>query len=687
MTATIETAEDRPFLLALGSFVSVVHLILNYFATLPENWSAAIHFALFATLSAWVYTPLLVLKIALSLTALTGAGYLILAEDALYDRGQDFIPADYLFSVLSILTALFLTYRMIGWFIPALVAFFLSYVSLWGQFVPGVFHFSGLSWETLLFRSYFSPDGMFGSIAQLSWTFVFLFVLFGAFLQTSGAAIYLLRVAGRLSSRLNGGSGIVAVVGSALMGSVSGSAIANTAATGVITIPSMKKAGYDPAFAAGVEAAASTGGQLMPPIMGAGAFVMASYTQLPYTTIIAAALLPALLFYFSLIFFVRAYSIKHRVDLAKDRQTNLAIEQNRKGKNEWRHLAAICVLVGCLMWGFTPGLSVGFAILSILLLSWISDQPMGWPEVAISLSDGAKNMMVTALLLISIGLLVNVITTTGIGNIFSLMVIEWSAGSLLVLIALIALASLILGAGLPVTASYIVVATLLAPVLSDMISASIIAEALLDNEMANSILGGLAPAYMQGEISAYDALLRLPQDSRSMIYGMAVAPEILLASLLAAHMIIFWLSQDSNITPPVCLVAYTAAGIAGSSHVETSFKAWKLAKAIYLVPLLMAYTSLVMGDHVERLSSFVTSLVGIFYLICAWEGVVIQRITKLTRSLMLILSLALLYPHLTISLKLSAGLAGVCIILYLWCMHRNNTNAAPKVVNNNAGGQ
>ena len=674
----IKTEQSGRVTVWLGVFISLVHIGLNYFAILPDNWSSAIHFGLFAALAAWVCMRGIAWKLALSLAAVGGGGYLILAEDGLYQRGQDFIPADYLFSALAILTAIFLTGRMIGWFIPALVVFFLSYVSLWGQYVPGVFHFSGLSLETLLFRSYFSPDGMFGPIAQLSWTFVFLFVLFGAFLRASGAALYLLRAASRVSARLNGGSGMVAIVGSALMGSVSGSAIANTAATGVITIPSMKKAGYAPAFAAGVESAASTGGQLMPPVMGAGAFVMASYTQLPYATIIAAALAPALLFYFSLAFFVRAYSIKHQIDLARDRQSGLDAGQNEAEKNEWRHLAAIGALVGGLMWGFTPGLAVGLAIVSIIVLSLISARPMGPRAIIGALSEGANNMMVTALLLITIGLLVNVINTTGAGNIFSLMVIKWSSGSLLILILLTALASLILGAGLPVTASYIVVATLLAPVMSDMISASLVAEALAENDLAKGLLGGLAPDYMRGNQDAEQALLYLSPESRSMIYAMTVAPETLIGALLAAHMIIFWLSQDSNITPPVCLVAYTAAGIAGSGHVETSLKAWKLAKAIYLVPLLIAYTPLVMGANDERLIAFLGSLAGIFFLISAWEGVVTGKIGRPGRLLFLILSIALLYPGLANHLKLLALLAGMSVTGYLWWRHRINISHAPK---------
>ena len=221
----------------------------------------------------------------------------------------------------------------------------------------------------MLFRSYFSTDGMFGTIAQLSWTFVFMFVLFGAFLQVSGAGDYLLKVAGKLASRFRGGSGLVSVLASGLMGSVSGSAIANTAATGVITIPSMKKAGYSAEFAGGVEAAASTGGQLMPPVMGAGAFIMASYTQLPYLTIVTAALLPALLYYITVGFFVRAYAIKRGIDIPNKLATDSS-ECDDNVKNGWRHLVSIGILVTCLIIGFTPLYAVGMAIVSIIPVSY-----------------------------------------------------------------------------------------------------------------------------------------------------------------------------------------------------------------------------------------------------------------------------------------------------------------------------
>jgi TRAP transporter 4TM/12TM fusion protein len=646
-----------PVVYWLADFSSLVHVALNYFTIIPENWAAATHFALFGSLGSLLYFKNLWAKIGVSLGITASAVYLILAEDALYERGQSFIATDLFFSSLAIILALVLMFKAIGWFIPTLIIAFLTYITVWGEYVTGVFNFPGLSWETMLFRSYFSTDGMFGTIAQLSWTFVFMFVLFGAFLQVSGAGDYLIKVASKLASRLRGGSGLVSVLASGLMGSVSGSAIANTAATGVITIPSMKKAGYSPEFAGGVEAAASTGGQLMPPVMGAGAFIMASYTQLPYLTIVTAALLPALLYYLTVGFFVRAYAIKRNIDIPNNVDTAPTQEQN-KVKNGWRHLVSIGILVACLVIGFTPLYAVGMAIVSIILLSWISEQPMKLKEIGEALAEGSKGMVVTAILLITIGLMVNAITTTGLGSTFSLMAIEWANGSLLILIALIAVASLILGAGLPVTASYIIVATLLAPVLSDLISLQVTADIINNGAMTVSkeLIQTLLPAFADGSMPISDAILAAPSEIRTMLYDMVLSPEILASSLLAAHLVIFWLSQDSNVTPPVCLVAYTAAGIAKGDHTKTAFCAWKLAKGLYIVPLLMAYTGLVMGDTEARILTFVFSVMGLFCIIAAWEGVVMKVVNRTHRVILGIIGLLLLWPFDILAIKIALAL-------------------------------
>src|SRR5690606_7702160 len=277
-----------PLLRWLAFAFALFHVYANVFATIPELWFSGIHFGGFAVLCALASNEprldgsqpsltLRLLNIGLALIAVCVTAYLVLFEDALYAREAEFIWTDYLFTGMAVLLAIEMTRRTTGWFMPVLILISLAYILFLGRYISGVFAFPGLSLETVLYRSYYSEDGMFGSTANISATFVFMFILFGAFLLKSGAGEFIVNLSRCLAGRFIGGSGLVAVIGSGLMGSVSGSAVANTVSTGVITIPMMKREGFPAKFAAGVEAAASTGGALMPPIMGAGAFVMAGY--------------------------------------------------------------------------------------------------------------------------------------------------------------------------------------------------------------------------------------------------------------------------------------------------------------------------------------------------------------------------------------------------------------------------
>jgi TRAP transporter 4TM/12TM fusion protein len=293
-----------------GVIVSLAHVYFNTIATLPELWVSALHFGGLAVLGALLYPTFaarrpagqwvaLALDLLLGLLAMAAAIHLILYEEALYDRGQTFDAADWAFSIIAVLLAIELVRRTTGLVIPIMIVVALTYVAWWGKYVEGVFRFPGLTWETVLYRSYYGLDGMFGPIAQISSTYVYMFVLFGAFLLRSGAGEFVIDLARAAAGRFVGGPGQVAVLASGLMGSISGSSVANVVTTGVITIPLMKRAGFTPRFAAGVEAAASTGGQVMPPIMGAGVFIMSTYTQISYLAIVAVSFLPALMYFLS----------------------------------------------------------------------------------------------------------------------------------------------------------------------------------------------------------------------------------------------------------------------------------------------------------------------------------------------------------------------------------------------------
>lgn len=656
---------NNPIVKWLAVLFALFHVYNNWFTAVSELWFAAIHFGGFGALCALTFNTkkneksqnvlIKLSDILLALASLSIAAYLILFENSLYARQTDFITSDYIFASVSILIAIELSRRTSGWFMPGLILLSLCYVLFLGRYVPGVFSFPGLSAETVLYRSYWGSDGMFGMVANISATFVFMFILFGSFLLKSGAGDFIIRVARSAAGHYTGGAGHVAIVGSGLMGSISGSAVATTVSTGVITIPMMIRSGFSPRFAAGVEAAASTGGQLMPPVMGAGAFVMASYTQIPYLTIISVSVLPALLYFLVVAFFVRIDAKKMDIPLVKvDRSSTLATL-----KKGWPFIVPLAVLIISLILGYTPVRSATFAIFAVIGVSWLTDTPMHFERCIEAIIDALRIMVPTAILLVAVGLVINVVTTTGLGNAFSVMIVEWADGSLLMTLILVALASLVLGMGLPVTASYIVLATLAAPALYDLISEAALLNALNSTNLPSNIEAIIA--LFEGE--AVTAVREMPAEMRQLVRTQLLDPALVTGMLLSAHLIIFWLSQDSNVTPPVCLVAFAAAAIAGTKPMQTGLMSWKIAKGLYLIPVLFAFTPLVTGTWAERLTVFSFASLGLYALAGILQGHLEKKLTMATWSLLLISAFLLLWPSslITVHLVGASILVGVII--------------------------
>ena len=645
----------------LGIAVSLLHIYFNIFGLLPGLWQNALHYSGFALLCALSYPMfggqgakrsnfILAVDICIGLTAAVSAIYLISMEDAIYARGVHLSTMEWIAGILLILSALEFTRRTTGWIIPVLIVLALTYVGWWGSLLDGVFKFSGLTSETILFRSVYGDDGLFGNIARISSTFVFMFILFGAFLLRSGAGDFVIDLARAVAGKTVGGPGLVAVFSSGLTGTISGSAVANTASTGVITIPLMKKAGFPAKFAAGVEAAASTGGQLMPPIMGAGAFVMASYTQIPYTTIVTVSILPAILYFATVAYFVRIEAKKSNVKVIEDEDVK-AMDVLKQGGLPF--LLPITVLIGLLVFGYTPTYAAGISIMAVIVASWLTPNKMGIKAILEALALGAKNMIMTGILLCSVGLIVNVIATAGIGNTFSLMITNWAGNNLLIAIALIALASLVLGMGLPVTAAYIVLGTLSAPALYNLIIDNqligLIANGLLTEEAKAVFMMALPDkAALLGQtmgIEEATALLAaVPPDLAGTLRELAVSGETATLALLSAHMIIFWLSQDSNVTPPVCLTAFTAAAIAKTPPMATGLESWRIAKGIYVMPLLFAYTPFLGGTWLEVFEIFFFALIGLYAFTGALQGYLENKLSWLMRLVVLLLAFFLLAP-------------------------------------------
>jgi len=646
---------------------ALFHVYNNLFTVVSELWFSAIHFGGFGALCALSFhqpdrlagrpNARELLNILLALLSISVAVYLILFENALYARESEFIPTDYFFAGTSVLLAMEFARRTSGWFMPVLIGVSFSYILFLGRYVPGVFAFPGLSPETVLYRSYFSGDGMFGMVANISSTFVFMFILFGAFLLKSGAGDFIVNVARSFAGRYQGGAGHVAVIGSGLMGSVSGSAVATTVSTGVITIPMMTRSGFKPRFAAGVEAAASTGGQLMPPVMGAGAFVMSSYTQIPYLQIIAVSVLPALLYFLTVAFFVRIEARRLGISTDSDPDQPSALEAIKKG---WHFIIPLAVLVGSLVAGYTPVRSATLAIFAVIAVSWVSDTPMTPGRCVDAILDALRIMVPTAILLIAVGLVVNVVTTTGLGNAFSVMIVEWADGSLLLTLVLVALASLILGMGLPVTASYIVLATLAAPALYDLMSQS----AMLDALSASNL-----PSNVQAVVDLFGGdplrtFTEMPPEMRQIVRSELLDPTLVTGMLLSAHLIIFWLSQDSNITPPVCLVAFTAAAIAGTPPMRTGLTAWKIAKGLYLIPALFAFTPLITGNWAERLTVFAFACLGLYALAGLLQWHLESKLNVITGALLLVSATCLLWTPFGLAIHIAGAVVLIGVIVY-----------------------
>lgn len=673
----IKTPGLSTLIVALSCLFGVWHILTNLILTEPGMWQNAIHFAGFAFLAA-ISHPLLrrtsrgwpaAIEWAFGTLIALSALWIAYNESGLYERtlaktGQEwqFSGLDWFTGIMVIVGAVELTRRMTGWIIPSLVILALAYNAFLGEYLPGVFRAASLPVSDVMFRSLYNDEGMFGIITTISSANITLFMIFGAFLVISGASVFVIEVAKVIAGRFRGGAAFVAVIASALTGTISGSAVANTASTGVITIPLMKSNGFQPKFAAGVEASASTGGQLMPPIMGAGAFVMVSYTGIQYGTIVLFSIVPAILYFLSVAFVIRIEAMKSNinvVDVTKVDRTKIAA-------GALNFVLPLGVLTYLLVTGRTPSFAACVAIATLVAGSWLTPNKMGPEKIARALTLGIRTSIMTAVLLVTVGLINNAVTTSGLANTFALMIAEWSQGSLIIALVLVALASLVLGMGLPVTAAYIVLSILSAPAIAGMLADSIVVDllaagisdpakaamfALVDSPHAAKVAAGMSLAEARQLVDA------IPFELAIVIRPALVDTDLMTTFLLTAHLIVFWLSQDSNVTPPVCLAAFTAAGIAGSKPMATGVSAWKIAKGLYIVPLLFAYTPLVGGTFAEIMQVGIFSLFGIYAL-----NALIQRYAEGPLS---VASLPLLVAGAALSfwpLALSANLLGASMV-------------------------
>lgn len=678
------------------------HIATNLFLTEPGLWQNAIHFAGFAFLASVIYSPFgatantsKALQIDLIYGLLVAAAALWVAanESALYERTLAVTGLPWQFSWLDwcaggllIFAAIDLSRRVSGWVIPCLIVLSLSYILFLGTYFDGVFRAASLPIDDVLFRTLYNDEGLFGILASISSTNITLFMIFGGFLVASGASDFVIEISKFVAGRIRGGAAFVAVLSSALTGTISGSAVANTASTGIITIPLMKSNGFRPQFAAGVEAAASTGGQLMPPIMGAGAFVMASYTGIPYSTIVTVSIVPAILYFLSVAFIVRIEAVKYSVG---DDQ-NLTVDKGKLISGGLTFLLPLSVMIWLLMSGVTPSYAASWAIAVLIAVSWATYvvarlvkvhnfEPvlMGPERISDAFLLGIKASILTGILLVAIGILNNAIVTSGVGNGFSLMIAQWSQGSFVIAIGLIALASLVLGMGLPVTAAYIILAILTAPALAGILADSIIVDTLMAGiaDPAKSAFFMLVDSPHVAKIAigmskeeALSLMSAMPFELAITVRPLLVDPAIQMNFLLIAHLIIFWLSQDSNVTPPICLAAFAAAGIAGSKPMATGFQSWKIAKGLYIVPLMFAYTPLITGTWYEVVQIGLFALFGIYALNALIQNYAEGPLSLVMLLLLLIGAVGAFWP-----LNIGLNIIGAALVTSVIIWSRNKT--------------
>ncbi|MBL0690860.1 MAG: TRAP transporter fused permease subunit [SAR324 cluster bacterium] len=457
--------------------------------------------------------------------SIVSIGYWMLNFESINYRVGAENDLDRIIAVIGVLLGIELARRVVG-VVFVFIGSILLFYGVYGDIMPDMISHAGASFVDLCTTIFYKSDGVFGIMANVLATYVILFVLFGAFLEASGAQQFFVKWPLAVFGHKTGGPGKVAVIASGLFGSISGSAIANVASTGTFTIPMMKKAGFEPHVAGGIEPAASIGGMFMPPIMGAGGFIMAELTGIKYSHIMLVALMPALLYFFSVYVMVHYYAKKHGIKGERSKVKGMVIF-----KNGWYFLTPLILISILMLLGYSPAFAAVWGMICCIAISWFRKDTRITPSSFLAAArKGAESGLKIGATVGVIGIIIGVLTFSGLILTFADIVIEIAEGKLWLTILLIALASLILGMGVPVTAAYLITATVAVPALTE--------------------LG---------------------------------------VNQLASHMIVYWLSQDSNITPPVCIAAFVGATIAKANMWRTAFMSFIFAKFLYLAPFLFGY--------------------------------------------------------------------------------------------------
>lgn len=599
---------------ALAITFSLFQLYTAIYGVLDAHLQRAIHlgfglalvYLLYPTCKSWSRSKLHPLDFILAILGAAAPAYLVINYQELVMRAGMVSETDLIIGLLGLLLVIEATRRVVGIPMVIVALLFLTYAFA-GPYMPGVLAHRGLNVQQLIGHLFFTTEGIFGIPLGVSSTFIFLFILFGAYLEATGLGKFFIDIANAIAGWASGGPAKVAVLSSGLMGTVSGSSVANVAGTGSFTIPMMKKLGYHKNFAGAVEAAASTGGQLMPPVMGAAAFLMAEFVGVPFIQVVEAATIPALLYFTGVWLGVHFEAKRNNLKgIPRSELPDAWLLFKERG-----HLAIpLIVIVYLLVSGYTPMKAALWAILLSIGASMLRKSTRMKPiQIIEGLENGARGVLGVLVACASAGIIIGVVTKTGVGLKLASALLDLSGGMLLPTMFFTMITAIILGMGVPTTANYVITSTI------------------------------AAPALIQMDVP-----------------------------VLAAHMFVFYFGIIADVTPPVALAAYAGSAISGGNALKTGVNASKLAIAAFLIPYIFVYSPqlLMIDAHFSNIViSTLTGIIGMVGISSAMIGYLAAKANWLERIVLFVGGMMLIYPDIvTDFIGLFVLVAVICWQLY-----------------------
>jgi TRAP transporter 4TM/12TM fusion protein len=587
------TGFSAKIIAAIAIAFSVFHLYTGAVGVLDAMIQRSIHlsfglcliFLLYPARKEWPRNKVHPVDVIFAILGAAAPMYIIVFYQDLVLRAGTVTTMDYIVGLIAIILVIEAARRVVGWPIITVAALFILY-ALFGRYIPGQLAHRGVALPSLVGHLFYTTEGIFGIPIGVSSTFIFLFILFGAYLEKTGMGQFFIDLANAVAGWASGGPAKVAVISSGLMGTVSGSSVANVVGTGSFTIPMMKKLGYRPEFAGAVEATASTGGQLMPPIMGAAAFLMSEFTQIPYVRIIGAAVIPALLYYFGVWTGVHLEAKRLGLKgLNRDELPKIKTILLERG----HLLLPLIAIIYLLVRGYSPMKAALFAIISSIVASLLrKNTRISLTDIVNGLEQGARGALGVIAATACAGIIIGVVTQTGLGLKMGSTLVGLAKGNLLLTLFFTMLTSIILGMGVPTTANYVITSTIAAPAL---------------------------------------LMMNVP--------------------VLAAHMFAFYFGIIADVTPPVALAAFAGAGIAKANPLKTGLEASKLAIAAFLVPYIFVYNPSLLLIDVTALGVIqivVTSIIGIIGVGSAVAGYLITKESFIERIVFFVGGIMMVTP-------------------------------------------